>query len=222
MDSLKVDVRKLHLFNGLAKEGASTVADNLQQMSGINTDAAVSKLNFLDFDDVQTHLRTNAGDESQVGIYVELRDKPNGYLLFLVSLQESKRLANAMLGKGMDVDADGSGFTDMQKSAIQEVGNIMTSAFIDGWANVLGASIEHSPPHFAYGDSTAILDEITDWPGSDIVFVIDSRISAKDVDLDLTCYTFPELEPLVELIHDIEIDEITQEVQEATDFSDLM
>ncbi|WP_136717009.1 chemotaxis protein CheC [Halorientalis salina] len=220
MDSLKVDVRKLHLFNGLAKEGATTVAAHLQQMSGIETDAAVSKLNFLDFEDVQTHLQTKAGTEPQVGIYVELEDEPHGYLLFMVPMTQAKNLANAMLGQEMDADS-GGGFTDMQKSAIQEVANIMTSGFIDGWANVLGTSIKHSPPHFAFGQSAAILEEISDWPGSDIVFVIDSHITAPNVDLDLTCYTFPELEPLVDLIHDIDIDEITDEAQAPADFSDL-
>jgi chemotaxis protein CheC len=221
MDELKVDVRKLHLFNGLAKEGADTVASHLQQMSGIDTDAAVSKLNFLDFDDVQTHLRQASTTESNVGIYVELEDEPYGYLLFLVSVVEAKRVANAMLGQDMDVD-EGTGFTDMQKSAIQEIGNILTSSFIDGWANVLGTTIQHSPPRFAFGDSAAILAEITDWPDSEIVFVIDSQIAAEDVDLNLTCYTFPELEPLVELINEIDIDSIDEAVQTPADFSELL
>lgn len=223
MDSLKVDVRKLHLFNGLAKEGADTVATHLEQMSGIDTDATVSKLNFLDFEDVHTHLKqTGTGSATpQVGIYVELEDKPYGYLLFLVSTAEAKRLANAMLGQNMDTDESQDGFTDMQKSAIQEVGNIMTSGFIDGWANVLGATIQHSPPHFAYGDSRAILDEISQWPESDIVFVIDSKITAEDVDLNLTCYTFPELEPLVDLIHGIDVDSIDEAEQAPADFDEL-
>ena len=220
MDSLKVDVRKLHLFNGLAKEGADTVASNLQQMSGIETDAAVSKLNFLDFDDVQTHLRQASTTDANVGIYVELEDEPYGYLLFLVSVVEAKRVANAMLGQDMGVDEDG-GFTDMQKSAVQEIGNILTSAFIDGWANVLGTTIQHSPPRFAYGDSSAILAEITEWPDSEIVFVIDSQITAENVGLNLTCYTFPELEPLVDLINEIDIDSIDDAVQTPADFSEL-
>jgi len=220
MDSLKVDVRKLHLFNGLAKEGADTVAGHLQQLSGLRTDAAVSKLNFLDFDDVQTHLRQASSNDKQVGIYVELEDEPYGYLLFLVSTVEAKRVANAMLGQDLEVE-DGGGFSDMQKSAIQEVGNIMTSAFIDGWANVLGTTIQHSPPHFAYGDSAAIMAEITGWPDSEIVFVIDSKITAEDVDLNLTCYTFPELEPLVDVIHGIDVDSIDEAQQAPADFSDL-
>ncbi|AQL42703.1 chemotaxis protein [Halorientalis sp. IM1011] len=222
MDSLKVDVRKLHLFNGLAKEGAETVADNLQQMSGLETAASVSKLNFLDFDDVGTHLRTETESDSHVGIYTELEDAPHGYLLFLVSRAEAKRLANAMLGQGAEAEADGSGFTDMQKSAIQEVGNIMTSAFIDGWANVLGTTIAHSPPHFAYGDSETMLSEIGGWPDTDIVFVVDSQITAADVDFSLTCYTFPELEPLVDLIHDIDVDSIADAETAPTDFSELV
>jgi len=221
MDDLRVDVRKLHLFNRLAKQGSATVADHLTQMSGIETGSTISKLNFLNFEDVQTHLQTKATSEANIGIYTELQDPPNGYLLFLVTQSESQKLANALLGQGL-TESEEAGFTDMQKSAIQELGNIMTSSFIDGWANVLGTTIQHSPPHFAYGDSTAILNEITDWPETDIVFVIDSEITAKDVDLTLTCYTFPELEPLVDIIHDIEVDSISEGAQEAADFDDLL
>jgi chemotaxis protein CheC len=221
MDSLQVDVRKLHLFNGLAKEGAATVADDLHQMSGLETSAAVSKLNFLDFDDVGTHLSTASSSDSYVGIYTELEDIPYGYLLFLVSQTEARRLANAMLGQGPEA-GDAGGFTDMQRSAIQEVGNILTSAFIDGWANVLGTTIAHSPPHFAFGDSDAMLAEISEWPDTDLVFVVDSKITAADVDFSLTCYTFPELKPLVDLIHGIDVDSIAEADTAPADFSELV
>jgi chemotaxis protein CheC len=220
MDDLQVDVRKLHLFNGLAKEGSATVADHLTQMSGIETGAAISKLNFLNYEDVHTHLRTKASAEANIGIYTELEDAPYGYLLFLVSQSESQKLANALLGKGLRA-SERDGFTDMQKSAIQELGNIMTSSFIDGWANVLGTSIKHSPPNFAYGDSAAILDQITDWPETDIVFVIDSEICAEDVDLTLTVYTFPELEPLVDVINDIDVAAISEGSNRITGLDDL-
>jgi chemotaxis protein CheY-P-specific phosphatase CheC len=37
---------------------------------------------------------------------------------------------------------------EMTEEAIKELGNIITSGFIDGWANTLQSSIEHSPPEF--------------------------------------------------------------------------
>jgi len=44
------------------------------------------------------------------------------------------------------------------------------------------------------------------WPESDLVFVIDSHIVSEDTDIDLTVYTFPELQALVDLIQAIDLD----------------
>jgi chemotaxis protein CheC len=52
--SLEVDVRKLDLFNKIAREGSETVSDHLNQMAGLQTEIAVSKINFLDIEDVRT------------------------------------------------------------------------------------------------------------------------------------------------------------------------
>lgn len=224
MESLEIDVRKLQLFNRLAKEGTATVAQNLQLMSDLDTQSAVTKLNFLTFDDVKTQVDINTTNDSQVGIYINLEDPPYGQFLFLISSRESKRLANALLGKDLDITNDD--LNAMQQSAIEEVGNIMTSAFIDGWANVLNTTIGHSPPKFIYGKSTTILKEVLDSPEShsdinNIVFAIDGVISAENVKLDVLCYNFPQLEPLVDLIHDIDAETYAEGDEVAAEFSQL-
>ncbi|QCC51334.1 chemotaxis protein CheC [Halapricum salinum] len=200
--SLKVDVRKLDLFNQMAKEGSTTVADHLSQLAGLDAEIEVSKINFLDLEDVKTHI----GAQKQVGIFVELVDPPHGYVLFLMDPQDSKQLVGKMVGgMGGDEPADGL-FTDMERSAMQEIGNIMTSGYIDGWANVLDTTIDISTPSFIYGPASNIVDEMGGWPDDEIVFVVDSDIVAADTDVELTAYTFPRLEELVALIQDIGLD----------------
>jgi chemotaxis protein CheC len=76
----RVDVRKLELFNEMARQGANTVSDHLNQLSGLDTAIEVSKINLLDMADVKTHL----GDDEQVGIYVRLQEPPYGYVLFML------------------------------------------------------------------------------------------------------------------------------------------
>jgi len=200
--SLKVDVRKLDLFNQMAKEGSTTVADHLSQLAGLDAEIEVSKINFLDLEDVKTHI----GAQKQVGIFVELVDPPHGYVLFLMDPADSKQLVGKMVGgMGGDEPADGL-FTDMERSAMQEIGNIMTSGYIDGWANVLDTTIDISTPSFIYGPASNIVDEMGGWPDDEIVFVVDSDIVAADTDVELTAYTFPRLEELVALIQDIGLD----------------
>jgi chemotaxis protein CheC len=211
----EVDVRKLELFNKMAKEGATTVSGHLNQMSGLDTEIEVSKINFLDMEDVKTHL----GDREQVGIYVQLQEPPYGYVLFMLEPQGSKRLAQGMVGEmGGDEEADGL-FTDMERSAMQEIGNIMTSGFIDGWANVLDTTIDMSTPTFIFGPSSDIIDRMGGWPDEEIAFVIDSTIVATDADVEVTVYTFPQLADLVGLIQRIDT---ATDVSEDTAASDVV
>lgn len=198
----EVDVRKLELFNDMAKEGATTVSEHLNQLSGLDTEIEVSKINFLDMGDVRTHL----GEHEQVGIYVELTEAPYGYILFMLEPEGSKRLAQGMVGDMGSGEAAEGFFTDLERSAMQEIGNIMTSAFIDGWANVLETTIDMGTPNFVFGPADGIVDKMGGWPDSDLVFVVDSRITVDDGDLGMTVYTFPELADLVALIQNIDLD----------------
>lgn len=198
--SLEVDVRKLALFNQVAKEGSRRVADSLSQLAGIDAEMQVSKINFLDMDDVKDHI----GDEKAVGIYVELLDPPYGYVLTLLAPRDSKRLARSVLPDGEE-DKTG-GLSDMERSAIKEIANIVTSGYIDGWANILQTSINMGTPTVTYRESHEIVQEMGGWPDDDISFVLDSTIIAGDTDVDMTLYTFPRVADLVDLVQRIDVD----------------
>jgi chemotaxis protein CheC len=198
--SLKVDVRKLDVFNKISKEGSRQVAASLSQMTGIDAEIQVAKINLLAMEDVETHL----GDDRRVGIHVELTEPPYGYVLFMLDPRDSKRLAQLLL-PGDDAGAD-SGFSEMERSAIQEIGNIMTSGYIDGWANVLETTIDMGTPAFTYGPAHGIVEQLGGWPDEDLAFVLDSEITAGDTDIDLTVYTFPQLHDLVALVQQLDVD----------------
>ena len=196
--SLEVDVRKLEIFNRVSKEGSRRVAESLSQMSGLDAEIKVAKINLLHIDDVKTHL----GDDEAVGIHVELTESPYGYVLFMLDPIDSKRLAQSMVPESATSD---TGFSDMERSAIQEIGNIMTSGYIDGWANVLDTTINMGTPSFSYGPSHEIIEKMGGWPDEEIVFVLDSEITTGDADVDLTVYTFPQVKDLVELVQQIDV-----------------
>jgi chemotaxis protein CheC len=195
----------------MAKEGSGTVAEHLQQLTGVPATVKTSQINFLDIGDVKTHL----GSSTRVGIYVELTQAPGGYVLFVLDPTDAKRLVGQMLG---EVDKS-SGFSSMEQSGLQEIGNILTSGFIDGWANVLDATINMGTPTLKIDDTSEIIDDMGGWPDSDLVFVIDSHIVSEGKEIDLTVYNFPELESLVRMIKDIDID---TDVQADTTAQDVL
>jgi chemotaxis protein CheC len=199
--SLKIDIRKLGLFNRMAKEGGNTVANHLNQMTGMDTEMEITKINFLEISDIKTHV----GHEEQIGIHIEMLERPYGHILFLIGSADAKNLAHGMIGEMGETSGPDDGFTDMEQSAIQEIGNIMTSGFIDGWANVLKTTIDISPPSFVFGPGSGMVDDLVDQGGEEMALVFDSRVHAPEADVDLTVYTFPELQELVALMQQIEI-----------------
>ena len=155
--SLTADVRKLDLFNELATVGSERVADSLTEMTGLDASIQVSKINVLHMADVRTHL----GEEKRVGIFVELTESPYGYVLFMLDPADSTRLAGHMVpGESSDT----GGFSEMERSAIQEIGNVMPSGYIDGWANVLDTTIDMSTQSVVYGRSSDVIERMGGWP----------------------------------------------------------
>jgi chemotaxis protein CheC len=124
-----------------------------------------------------------------------------------------------MMGDMAGAEPSAEGFSDMERSAIQEIGNIMTSGFIDGWANVLDTTIDMSTPSFIFGPASDIVDEMGGWPDEEIAFVVDSHIVASDADVEVTVYTFPQLADLVQLIQNIDV---TTDVGADTAASDVL
>jgi chemotaxis protein CheC len=183
-------------------------------MTGVDAEIKMAKINLMHIDDVRVHL----GEEKQVGIHVELTEAPYGYVLFLLDPADSKRLAELMVpGDG----STGDGFTDMERSAIQEIGNIMTSGYIDGWANVLETTIDMGTPEFTYGPAHAIIERMGGWPDDDLAFVLDSEITAGGNDVDLAVYTFPHLEELVDLVGRIDVEtDVRADTVAAEEFTD--
>jgi len=199
--SLMIDIRKLGLFNRMAKEGGNTVAAHLGQMTGMDTEMEITKINFIDIPDIKTHV----GDSKQIGISIELVEPPHGHVLFLFNAESAKQLAGGMIGDMADSPPASEGFSDMERSAIQEIGNIMTSGFIDGWANVLETTIDMGTPTFTYGPGSGMIDDLVGDRDDDMALMFDSRVHALDSDIDVTVYTFPELGELVDLMQEIEV-----------------
>ena len=166
----QIPVNRLSAFESLAKEGAGNAAGQIAMMTGLDTDVDVSRLRFVPLQGVPRQV----GDDRFVGVVFELKGLPSGYLVVLFDEASAKTVASSMMPGGMDEDGIGT----MTEGAIKELGNIMTSGFIDGWANVLGTSIEHTPPNFVHDMGSAIMSPVVGKLGQqqEYAFVIDSTI----------------------------------------------
>ena len=125
----------------LGNIGAAHAATTLSTMLMTNIEMTVPEIDIIQL----SHLHECVGDEMGALVLFEINGEvtSGGYILLNVPKQSIIRLTNVMLGM-TDFDRD---LSEMDESAIIEIGNIMVSAFLDGVAGLLNIIMLPSPPN---------------------------------------------------------------------------
>ncbi|WP_435335755.1 chemotaxis protein CheC [Haloarchaeobius sp. TZWWS8] len=196
--SLMVDIRKLSFINEMAKVGTNGVADNMSKLTGEDAKMEVTKTNFVDIQDIKKQL--DAG--KRVGVRVRLMEPPHGHILILFPESSAKKITALMLSDMVDDMSQVSG--EMARSAVEELGNMMASGFIDGWADVLGRTIDIATPQLVYAPAGEIVERTAGLGGEELALFFDSNLTVPSYDIDAEIYAFPNLEEFVEMVNSIE------------------
>jgi chemotaxis protein CheY-P-specific phosphatase CheC len=188
-DGLAVPAQKLTVFNGFASRSASRASEQIAQLTGLRTDVSVSQLRFLSFSDMSAEV----GTDTYVSVVFELTGLPSGYFVAMFSEGSADRIAAAMTPGGVDSGGDG-----MTEAAIKELGNIITSGFIDSWANTLQSSIEHTPPEFVRDSGANVIRTVQNRLSKDqeYAFTIDTTIEIADREAEVQLYVLPDTREL--------------------------
>jgi len=183
----------------MAKVGTNGVADNMSKLTGEDAQMEVTKTNFIDVDDIGSQL--DGG--KRVGVRVRLLDPPHGHILILFPEASAKKITAIMLRDVVDDMGDVSG--KMARSAVEEMGNMMASGFIDGWADVLGRAIDIAAP------SSSTRRPVTSSPGRPGSVATTSHCSSIRICRFRATRSkprsthSPDLEEFVEMVNGIEV-----------------
>ena len=156
---MRVDIQSLGTFNQLAHEGAEQATRSMSQMTGIGANVDVTKISLLNRDDVGEQL----GDDEFVGVRFGFEGDLSGETVLVFDRDCSEKLVQALVG---DVSSE-----SMARSGVEEIGNIMMSGFIDGWADYLGTTLDHSPPEYVEGVGSSVLPDDPNGDDSKQIFV---------------------------------------------------
>lgn len=196
--TLKVDIRKLSFINEMAKVGTNGVADNMGKLTGENAQMEVTKTNFIGVGDIKSQL--DAG--KRVGVRVRLLDRPHGHILVLFPESSAKKITALMLRDVVDEMENVSG--KMARSAVEEMGNMMASGFIDGWADVLGRAIDTAAPQLVYAPAGDIVVRTAGLGGDELALFFDSELAVPSYQIEAEIYALPDLEEFVGMVNAIE------------------
>ncbi|WP_276273846.1 chemotaxis protein CheC [Haloarcula litorea] len=201
-DAIPID--KLETFNEMTTSGTKQAADNVEMMTGIPTEAEVTQISFAPIEDVPKQI----GTDTYVGTVVEFTGVPSGYLMVLFDEVSAVNVAEAM----MPVEMTGDELTDQHESAIEELGNIMTSGFVDGWANVLQTSVDHTPPRLVHDMGRSIVDPLAAQVGQhqEHAFIIDSEMRTDDIEFSAEIHALPNEKELRAALDDLDVERADQ------------
>lgn len=199
-----IEYDKLDGFDRMAERGAEEVAKTATTLTGIDTSVEIRRLNFVSLEAIPAQV----ANQKLVGVAFEFDGMPSGYLLFLFDEESAHEIVDAMVP--MNVEEDG--FGEMGTSAITELGNIMASGFLDGWANVLDTTIDHSTPKFIHDIGAAAVDPVIIQLGEnqDFAFIFDTVVVADDREFNCEVYAIPDESDLERALNDLDVDRIEE------------
>ncbi|MCR5720605.1 MAG: chemotaxis protein CheC [Lachnospiraceae bacterium] len=149
----QVSSNYLDVLQEIGNIGAGNAMTALSQMMNCKVDMKVPQVRLLEFRDVGSLV----GGEEQIMLAVMLGVEGDitGSMMFMLERQSAKHLINKiMMGMG---DPETEDFSEMELSAMKEVGNIITGAYLNSLATLTNMSIYPTPPELCLDMAGAIL-----------------------------------------------------------------
>jgi len=138
----------------LGNIGAAHAATTLSTMLMTNIEMEVPEIYVVDIGKIHEHV----SDEPAALVVFQITGEVSGggYVLLHIPKNSVIRLTNAMLGM-TDLERE---LTEMDQSALLEIGNIMVSAFLDAAATLLSIVMLPSPPSLVIDMPIAVFESI--------------------------------------------------------------
>lgn len=148
------ELNEIHLdvLREIGNIGAGNAATSLSQMLNSEINMSVPKVRILDISDAATAL---GGPENPViGILAKISGEIEGLMMFIVGQSFAGAVLESLLG---EKQVSYAALTEMQLSAISEIGNIMISAYLGSISTLSQMSIKSSVPAIAVDMAGALL-----------------------------------------------------------------
>ncbi len=140
----------------------------------------------------QEEVAAITGNEMEIiaGILLKIKGEAPGSILFVINENSIKKLFNIIIGQQFDLDNPG----EMEKSALKEIGNIMSGSYLNSINKITGLNLRQSVPAFSYDIAGAILTSgfILSLSCDDHLFLINTHFSCDGQKLQANLFLIPE------------------------------
>ena len=144
----------LDVLKEIGTIGAGNAATSLSKMLNRRIDMKVPEVKIAEFKDVEDLV--GGAETPVVGIYLEFKGDISGTILLVLDVISARRITALLLGNA-DSNALSDDFSEIEVSALEEIGNILTAAYLGAISSFIGLIVKPSVPYFACDMLGAIL-----------------------------------------------------------------
>lgn len=138
LDEMQYDVLK-----EIGNIGAGNATTALSKMLNVKVDMSVPKVALVPFANISDFI--GAEDQTVVGILLEMSDDIDGMMMFLFDLKSAHTLVNMLMNASQEATED-LNFSEMETSALCEIGNIIAGSYITAISTLTNLVIGASTP----------------------------------------------------------------------------
>ena len=183
-------------FRELGNIGAAHAATTLSTMLSATVGIEIPSITHVGLGEMHKHLDT--GLVAHVIFQIQGDVHSGGYVILHIPKESAVKLTNLMVGSG-EPSPDRE-LTEMDYSAIDEIGNIMISAFLDACAKLLDLVLLPSPPTSIYDMPHAVMQSVlTTLPGIediDEIMLFKTDLVCSEHHIDTNIILLPSKETL--------------------------
>ncbi len=144
---------QLDVLKEIGNIGAGNAATSLSKLMSRRVDMKVPEVKVINFDEVEMVL---GGAETLVaGIYMEFTGDIQGTIMFILDKSSAFNLLSFLMPNYRFKNHET--FSSLESSALKEVGNILTGAYLSSLSTLTGLYVKPSIPALAYDMAAAIL-----------------------------------------------------------------
>ena len=180
----------------LGNIGAGNAMTALSQMLQTKVDMKVPQVRLLEFSEVGEMM---GGEELiMVGVFLGVEGDITGSMMFMVEEQTARHLIQKIT---MGMLPSGSEFEEMGLSAMKEVGNIITGAYLNSLSTLTNLKIFPTPPALTVDMAGAILSVPAIQFGifGDKILLIQSQVH-DEIQLDGYFILIPDMESYAKIL----------------------
>lgn len=147
----KIDLESLNdmqfdVLKEIGNIGAGNATTALSTMLNIKVDMSVPNVALLPFSEIASVVGSE--EQTVVGILLGIEGDINGMMMFIFDMRSAHHLVNQLMMRPLeqDVDKDADSFSDMDMSALNEIGNIVSGSYLNALSTLTGMKMTTSVP----------------------------------------------------------------------------